>query len=115
MTAPRLATLTIVLLLLLPGAAFSRFGSSCYEPDSPSCVNYMGMNKDEFSFQMCRDKVARFSNEVTEYVQCKLDEAEAEYKEKLDEIKRDAVNKRAESDRAIKRFNCYAKGGSFCP
>lgn len=115
MTIPRHVLLAAVLLLLSPSAAFPRFGSSCYEPDSPSCVNYMGTTKDEYSFQLCRDKVARFSSEVTEYIQCRLDEAEADYKEKLGEIKRDAVNKRDESDRAIKRFNCYAKGGSFCP
>jgi len=75
----------------------------------------MGMSKDEASFQMCRSKVANFSREVAEYIQCRLDEAEADYRDKLAEVKRDAANKRDESDRAIKRFNCYAKGGSFCP
>jgi len=115
MTAPRLATITAVLILLLPGKAFSGFGSSCFEPSSPSCVSYMGMSDDEFTFQMCRDKVARFSNEVNEYIQCRLNEAESEYNEKLSQIKTEAMSKKDEANRAIRRFNCYAKGERFCP
>lgn len=115
MTISRNILIASVILLLLPSAAFPRYGSSCYEPYSPSCINYMGMNRDEASFQMCRDKVAKFSREVTEYIQCLQDEAESDYKEKIGETKRIAISKNGEAERTIRRFNCYAKGGNFCP
>jgi len=115
MTLPRLIHFVLLVLLLTPQQLLAAFGSMCFEPTRPYCADSLGYSQSEYAFQSCRDEIERFSRNVNEYIQCKVDEAESEYKKQLSEIKIEAVAKRGEASRAIQRFNCYAKGGKFCP
>jgi hypothetical protein len=74
------------------GHAFSR---SCYEPAKPSCISMLGISRDEFSFNMCRDDVNRFRLDTEEYLAC------------LDKKKNDAID---EFNKAVEEINCYAQG-----
>jgi hypothetical protein len=70
---------------------------SCYEPDVPRCL---GQSLDsEWAFNSCRSAMERYVDEVNDYVRC------------LDRAQDSAVR---ESNDAVRRFNCKAKGSTFC-
>ncbi len=75
----------------------------CSVPREPSCVDMMGISKDEFTFQMCRNELESYRRQVQSYIRCLIDEVASEREDKTRKL-----------NRAIDRFNCYAQGGSVC-
>lgn len=74
----------------------------CSKPIPPSCLDQFG-EFDEWSFRQCRNAVESFVQEVQQFQQCVIYEAER--------INSEA---RQEADQAVERFNCRAQGDSFC-
>jgi hypothetical protein len=79
-----------------PAAGFAQ-QPGCYEPDPPWCLN--SSLKTDYEFDSCRSEMESYVREVNNYVRC-LDRAQ------------DAAIR--ESNDAVRRFNCKAKGSSFC-
>ena len=69
----------------------------CSEPVEPSCIDMLSMSRDQFSVDMCRLEVESYISDMQSYVEC---------------VQRDASSK---VDEQIDRYNCYARGESFCP
>ena len=78
-------------------AGFGTMQPTCFEPDPPWCLN--GSLKSEYEFESCRTQMEHYVREVNDYVRC-LDRAQ------------DAAIR--ESNEAVRRFNCKAKGNTFC-
>lgn len=76
----------------------------CSKPSEPHCLDMLSLNRDEFSFSMCRSEVERYLQDVNDYVACVYDEAAQEESEQT-----------RKANDAISRFNCYAQGSDFCP
>jgi hypothetical protein len=88
----------IVAALLAAGPATAQM--FCSPPREPSCIETLRWSRDEFAFQLCRMEVEAFRREVRDYLRCLADEGNRAIRD---------------LDRAIDRFNCHARGGSFCP
>lgn len=91
-----------VLVTALPIGEVSAYGF-CSTPSEPSCINMLGISKDDFTFQMCRSELESYRQQVQSYIRCMVDEVNMEKEKQAREL-----------DRAIDRFNCYAKGGTTC-
>lgn len=68
--------------------------SYCSEPAEPSCISMLGISRDKFTFQLCRDEVEHYRQEVQDYVECLRDDQE------------DAI---AQLNEVIERFNTCAR------
>ena len=90
-----------VLLAAAPSDALAV--SFCLEPSEPYCISSPFTFDDQFSFDQCKRAVERYLEEVAEYQQCTVREANAEV-----ERARTAANE------TIKEFNCRAQGNTFC-
>lgn len=89
-----------VILAALLAATPASAQMFCSPPPQPYCIDTLGFSRDEFAFQSCRMDVERFQRQVREFVQCLDDERERAIRD---------------LNRAIERFNCHARGESFCP
>lgn len=88
---------TVLLLVIgTPAHAFM----FCSKPDAPYCIDGFGTYDSEWSFQSCKREVEAYLSAVDAYVQCLRDEQGT------------AIS---EADAAVERFNCKARGSSFCP
>lgn len=76
---------------------------NCMKPNPPMCIDQIG-GFDEWSFQQCQNEVEFFVQQVQQFQQCVIYEAER--------INSDAQQ---EANRVVERFNCKAQGESFCP
>jgi hypothetical protein len=85
----------ITILGVLPATA-SRY---CSEPSTPFCLSMLGMGHDNLTFQMCRSSMESYKREVEEYKSCLFDEG------------KDAID---DYNKAVRKFNCYASGQTFC-
>jgi hypothetical protein len=81
------------------GNTSDSYGYYCSEPSAPSCIAMLGISRDEFTFDMCRNQVRNYLSEVEDYKQCLIRTM-------------DQVNE--EADDAIRKFNCYAEGNEIC-
>lgn len=90
--------LVIVAGLLVSAPAFAQL--YCSAPSEPHCIGMLGMLRDEVTFQMCRREVEDYRHRVREYISC------------LREEQADAI---VRLNRTVERFNCHARGQSFCP
>lgn len=86
----------------LLGLAFALFAAPagaqwCSEPSKPFCLD-MGQTDD-----WCRSEVEQFLTREKEFRECLVDDANR----RIEESKRRARQ-------AVEKWNCYAKGSSFC-
>lgn len=65
-------------------------------PANPSCASH---SMDRTSFEFCRSAMETYQENVQNYLRCLREEANSV----TDELNQE-----------IDRFNCYARGGSFC-
>jgi hypothetical protein len=80
----------IGLLVVTPRLAHA-FGY-CSEPQEPTCVQIWS----DSGFDLCKSQVQQYLGELDDWVQCISHEADDRAKKIVD------------------RFNCHAKGSSFC-
>ena len=97
-----IAVSVLVLAAAWPAEKAGAYGS-CRVPNEPGCVGTLGISRDNFSFQMCRTEVDAYSREVQSYIRCLNDEVASEKEDKTRKL-----------NEVVKRFNCYASGGSAC-
>ncbi|MCZ6172333.1 hypothetical protein [Campylobacter ureolyticus] len=87
------------LVLLIFIVSFS-FGFGCYKPTIPMCVeDYYGNFNSKSDFEMCKMEVENYTRDLQEYIQC------------LEEEINEAIE---EQNEVIKKFNCKARGDSYC-
>lgn len=85
------------LVLLIFIVSFS-FGFGCYKPTMPYCVEFGNFNSKS-DFEMCKMEVENYLRDLQEYIQCLEDEIN------------EAIE---EQNEVIKKFNCKARGDSYC-
>lgn len=90
--------LLVSLIALLPVSAEAM--GFCSEPTKPYCVDQYGTFEDEWSFERCKSDVSTYVQQVRDYADC------------LEQERQDAIQA---AQKAIERFNCKAKGDTFCP
>ena len=84
-----------ILLLFLVNFSFG-----CYKPTIPMCVeNYYGNFNSKSDFEMCKREVENYLGDLQDYIQC----LEKEINEAIEE-----------QNEVIKKFNCKARGDSYC-
>lgn len=88
-----------IILLLASFSVPSYAYYYCHEPRPPSCPMFGGFESD-FEFQMCKVEVEQYVQSMEDYAQCEQRRIRDEAREKVDEV--------------IERFNCHARGGTFC-
>jgi hypothetical protein len=71
----------------------------CSKPTEPSCIDRFGTFSDEWSFNRCKSEVESYMSDATSYRSCLINE--------INSVK-------SEVDTVVERFNCKAKGGTFC-
>lgn len=81
------------------GAACSSYMRTPSKPSEPVCLQFVPPNIDEFWFNSCRFEVEQFQQQTVEFLDCLR-------RDQKDAI--DAVNK------AVERFNCYARRERVC-
>lgn len=67
----------LVLAVAWPAEKAGAYGF-CSAPREPSCVDMLGISKDDFSFQMCRSEVESYRQRVQSYIRCLIDEVSLE-------------------------------------
>lgn len=81
--------------LLFLACIFANANAMCFEPSEPFCLGY-GSFDGKYKFNSCRDSVEDYLEDLDEYTLCVINES----KEKAEE--------------AIEKFNCKARGETFC-
>ena len=71
----------------------------CSKPSEPSCIDMLGISRDQFSFNMCKISVKSYLSEVESYKNCLINEA---------------TSVSTEASSVVDKFNCYARGGNIC-
>ena len=72
---------------------------SCSQPAKPDCISRLGITRDKSAFSMCGDAVDAHRQQVQDYLKC------------LDDSRTQATD---EFNKAVRQFNCYAKGNASC-
>lgn len=90
----RLLTTVLLSVLIQPGASVAMF---CSEPSAPYCLN--SDFSDKYDFESCQSNMKSYLRNVADYRECLQNESN----QALDE-----------ANKAIKKFNCRAKGESLC-
>jgi hypothetical protein len=88
--------LSLSLAILIGAVKESQAISMCFEPSEPGCIAYKIGDWDENDFRLCKMEVERYLNQLSTWQDCVIDEADRNAKH------------------AVNKFNCYAKGGTFC-
>lgn len=97
--------MTWVLMLSATAILFGSVNASaqyfrrCSEPTTPFCIDSYGTFDDEWSFRRCRSEVEAFVSVVQEFISC---------------TRRNQQEAAEEADRIVERFNCKARGETFC-
>lgn len=102
MSTRRLWTLTATAALFFWAGSASSEYVLCTKPSEPYCVSSYG-DFDEWSFRQCRMEVEHYMRELKDFRECITREVQ-----RLD---MEAVQ---EANETIDRFNCKARGESFC-
>jgi len=71
----------------------------CSEPSPPYCIDSYGTFDNDWSFRSCKSEVENYLANVERYLDC-LDSEKLETSRKANEV--------------VERFNCKARGDSFC-
>lgn len=79
----------------------------CTEPSEPDCIDWDHNFKDQFAFDMCRSEVESYVSEVESYISCLNDE--------ISNIQSHQQETQGKAGEVIEKFNCHARGESFCP
>lgn len=90
---------SLLMLYMSSTLASGQTYHSCFEPDPPSCIDRYGTFDDEWSFDRCRRDVESYVEEVSTFRDCL-----AQWHEAVGD----------EAAATIERFNCKARGESFC-
>ena len=85
--------LMFVLILCVNQPAFAYY---CHEPSEPYCLNGITDFSDDWSFRSCRNDVERYETDMADYVECH---------------RKAALEK---TNNVIEKFNCKARGDSYC-
>lgn len=96
--------LVLVLVVGWSLTASAAFYGYCSKPSPPSCLDMLGISRDEFTFTLCQSEVDAYIDSVKKYIDCRIGEVQDESRELKNEV-----------NRAIERFNCYAAGSAYCP
>lgn len=96
--ATRRAAFSLAGAILLVGSP-ANAAPYCNRPDPPSCVSMMSINLDEFSFNSCRRDVQSYRDEIEDYKRC---------------LQNDLADAIDEYSSTVRKFNCYAKGETYC-
>jgi TolA-binding protein len=113
--------LGVVLAINPMGYAYAFFTGFCNEPSEPYCIDSFGTFDDEFSFSNCRGEVQSYIDNVNDAIRCMDDEIEErinkikKLKQEIEELESQQVEIREKANQIIERFNCKARGGSYCP
>ncbi len=70
----------------------------CSRPTAPSCP-VLGKFDSEWEFNSCKSEMESYQSDVDSYVSC---------------LSRESSSVINEYNEAVERFNCYARGSSFC-
>ena len=70
----------------------------CSRPATPSCP-VLGKFDSEWEFNSCKSEMESYQSDVDSYVSC---------------LSRESSSVIDEYNEAVERFNCYARGSSFC-
>jgi len=76
----------------------------CTRPEPPYCIDAFGTFDDDYSFNSCKNKMEQYLYEINSYIECVVSEADNETRDV-----------RREANGAVERFNCKARGETFCP
>lgn len=98
-----LLCLVVIVAGVFGGGQASAYLGYCSEPTEPSCVDMLGLSRDQFFFDMCRNEIETYLSDIDDYIACRVGELEDERRD---------LNRKA--DEYIERFNCYARGEDFC-
>ncbi len=97
------AAVVAVAALSFPFAAHA----FCSMQSEPMCLTLETPFKNSTSFQWCKNEMDRYEKALKDYKACVLEEAMEEVRRKNDEAAR-------KYNRAVDKFNCYARGERFC-
>ncbi len=90
----------LVLFFALCMPLFANAVMFCSEPRIPTCLS-LGMGfSNQSDFDMCKMEMTFYQKRVKEYRDC------------LDQEIQETINR---YNKAVEKFNCYARGNSFCP
>ena len=93
-----LLVLSLIGVFTLTGKSGFSYGF-CTAPSDVSCVDMLGISRDQLSFDLCHSELESYQQQLQSYINCVQDEI-SEHQRKLNE--------------AIERFNCYASGRTIC-
>jgi hypothetical protein len=88
--------MTVIAVTLVGNSAAATAFVFCSEPREPICLTMKIGDWDESDFDRCRMEVRSYIDELQRWQDCIVDDANARAK------------------KAVDKFNCYAKGSSFC-
>lgn len=80
----------------------SAIGLFCTRPTAPSCP-MMGKFDSDWEFNSCKSEMESYQDSIERYFDC--------LNKDLNDEKSATVR---EYNEAVERFNCYARGSSFC-
>ncbi len=116
----------VAVFFSLPSRAGAFYYGFCSEPSEPSCLMFGIDSKSEFDY--CKMDVESYISDVESFLECLNSEAEdklseiEDLKSKINDLVEEIHSIRSaqdeardEANRVIERFNCYARGDSFCP
>ena len=92
---PRAAAAMLLFVLMAQPASAIGY---CSRPTAPSCP-MMGKFNNDWEFNSCKSEMNSYQNDVERYGDCLAQEQSAVIRE---------------YNEAVERFNCYARGSSFC-
>ncbi len=97
-----LYTMVVVAGVSVSGQA-TAYVSYCTEPIEPTCIVLLGLSRDQFSFDLCRNQIEAYVSNIDAYIACRVRALENERRD---------LNRKA--DEYIERFNCHARGEDLC-
>lgn len=86
-------------ILQLSGEQAFSYVRNCHAPDEPYCITGYGTFESDYSFNTCKSDLENYRTEVEDFLSCQ---------------KRAANELIDEYNEAVRKFNCRAKGQSYC-
>lgn len=91
----------LALLLMLWAPELFAQSRRCAEPPRPPlCLERLGSSSDNQAVAYCRSEVNAYRSRLNRYLDCLADVAE---------------QSRRDLERAERKLDCHARGGSICP
>ena len=112
---------TCMITLLSASTVSAFYFGLCSEPSEPSCLMFNTGFEDEWAFNNCKSEVESYISNVEMYRSCLDDEANEKISEiqrlkgEINDVREEQSSAVAKANTVIERFNCYARGESYCP